>query len=145
MFKFLGFLMLLAAFSGACGSKTAAPVGQTNNSGNSGEGNSVADKSTAAFGEKTKFSKGRPVKFAGFTLTYMGERTVGIEKPQRQFTYQDFKIKTETEEKTVSWSSGLGEIAPTPFEIGGVNYALELRASDKLGNLDTDELVIWKK
>lgn len=76
---------------------------------------------------------------------YIGEHRVSNDKFPNGFLYQDFKAKTINEEKTISWSSGTGDIAPTVFEIGGKNYELELRISDKLGKLAENELVVWKK
>jgi hypothetical protein len=61
------------------------------------------------------------------------------------FTYYDFKIKNDKEEKTISWTSGTGEIAPAYFEINGMKFMLELRYWEKeKKKLDDDELVITK-
>lgn len=46
-------------------------------------------------------------------------------------------------EKVVSWTSGTGDIVPAEFEINGNNYYLELGMSEKHGQLQQDELVIW--
>lgn len=86
-----------------------------------------------------------PVKFEDFTIVYIGERRASSDIFPRGFLYHDFKIQIQIEEKTVSWTSGIGDIAPTAFEIGGKNYELELKISDKLGKLAENELVIWKK
>ena len=107
--------------------------------------------STAKFGEKIKFTKDAPIHFEDFSLTYNGERRVisdlanGSNPSFREFVFYDFKVQTEKEEKTVSWSSGTGDIGPAAFEIGGKKYELELRVSDKLGKLAAAELVVWKK
>lgn len=124
MIKILGLFILLGLFSAACG----------NDSG-------IAAK----FGEKVKYSQDMPIKFEDFTLVYAGERRVASERFPNGFPYHDFKAKNERGEKTISWSSGSGDIAPTRFEIGGKNYELELKISDKLGKLAENELVIWKK
>lgn len=97
------------------------------------------------YGEKITFWQNQPIKFTDFNLTYTGERRVSSDKFPNGFLYQDFKAKTEKDEKTISWSSGTGDIAPIVFEIGGKNYELELRISDKLGKLAENELVVWKK
>lgn len=130
MIKFFGLFILLGLFSGFCG-KT--------------ENNKTDDSAARPYGEKIAFRQNQPIKFADFNLTYTGERRVSSDKFPNGFLYHDFKAKTANEEKTVSWSSGTGEIAPTAFEIGGKNYELELSMSDKLGKLAENELVIWKK
>ena len=124
MIKFVGLFILLGLFSAFCGKNFEA---------------------SAAFGEKVKYSQNVPLKFEDFTLVYTGERRVSSDKFPNGFLYQDFKAGTEKDEKTISWSSGTGDIAPTGFEIGGKNYELELKNSDKLGKLADGELVIWKK
>lgn len=124
MIKIFGLFVLLGLFSGFCGR---------------------SNKSAAKYGEKAKFSPNAPVKFEDFELTYTGERRVSSDEFPRRFLYHDFKIKTDSEEQPVSWSSGTGDIAPVPFEIGGRKYELELKISDKLGRLAENELVVWKK
>lgn len=124
MFKFFFFFILLGLFSGFC-EKTK--------------------DSSAKFGEKVKFAQNLPVKFEGFSLTYIGERQIAVSNFPGGFLYYDFQAKADGEEKTVSWTSGTGDIGPVPFIIDGKKYELELRISDKLGNLDENELVVWKK
>ena len=124
MIKFFGLFILLGLFSGFCGK---------------------AGNSSANFGEKIKFSPNAPIKFEDFDLTYTGERRVSSDKFPRGFLYHDFKIKTASEEQTISWTSGTGDIAPVSFQIGGKKYELELSRSDKLGKLADNELVVWKK
>jgi len=124
MIKFVGLFILLGFFSASCGKDSEA---------------------SAKFGEKVRYSQNAPIKFEDFTLVYTGERRVSSDKFPNGFLYQDFKAKTEKDEKTISWSSGTGDIAPTVFEIGGKTYELELKMSDKLGKLAENELVIWKK
>jgi hypothetical protein len=124
MIKFVGLFILLGLFSASCGKNSEA---------------------SAMFGEKVRYSQNVPVKFEDFTLVYTGERRVASDKFPNGFLYHDFKAKTERDEKTVSWSSGSGDIAPTAFEIGGKRYELELKISDKLGKLADGELVVWKK
>jgi len=124
MIKFIGLFILLGLFSAFCGKSSATAT---------------------KFGEKVEFSQNAPLEFEGLTFVYTGERRVSSDKFPNGFLYQDFKARTEKDEKTVSWSSGTGDIAPTAFEIGGKNYELELKISDKLGKLAENELVIWKK
>jgi len=130
MIKFFGLFIFLGLFSGFCGK--------------SGD-NRTGDSAMRFYGEKITFWQNQPIKFTDFNLTYTGERRVSSDKFPNGFLYQDFKAKTEKDEKTISWSSGTGDIAPIVFEIGGKNYELELRISDKLGKLAENELVVWKK
>lgn len=122
--KIFGFIILLGLFSNFCGKSSATG---------------------AKFGEKVAYSQNVPVKFEDFTLTYIGDRRVSSDVYPRGFLFHDFTAKTEREEKTVSWSSGTGDIGPAVFEIGGKKYALELDISEKLGILADHELVVWKK
>jgi hypothetical protein len=130
MIKVFGLFILLGLFSGFCGK--------------SGE-------ASAKFGEKAKFSQNAPVRFDDFTLTYTGERRVISDLPRQgkssywEFVYFDFKIQSEKEEQTISWSSGTGDIEPTAFTIGAQKYELELAISDRIGRLAENELIIWKK
>src|SRR6476660_6510731 len=98
MIKLFGLFILLVLFSGFCGKHP---------------------ESSAKLGEKVKYAQNAPLKFADFDLTYIGERRVSSDKFPNGFIYRDFKAKTANEEKTISWSSGTGDIAPTAFEIGG--------------------------
>lgn len=124
MIKLVGLFILLGLFSAFCGKNSE--IG-------------------AKFGEKVKYSQNAALEFKDFTFVYTGERRIASDKFPNGFLYHDFKAKTERDEKTVSWSSGTGDIAPTAFEIGGKTYELELKISDKLGKLAENELVIWKK
>jgi hypothetical protein len=97
----------------------------------------------AEYGQRVRFGIGQQLHFPDFTLTYVGERHVASEVFPRGFTYHDFKITHGEEEAQVSWSSGTGEIGPVFFEVEGEEYQLELRYSDKLGQLAENQLVIW--
>ena len=100
------------------------------------------------YSKVVSFSKDAPVSFPDFELTYTGERKQTTTFPNGNsftFTYYDFKIKNDKEERTISWSAGTGEIAPAYFEINGVKFMLELRYWEKeKKKLDGDELVITK-
>ncbi len=124
MIKFFGLFILPGLFSGFGGKNSDA---------------------SAKFGEKVRFTQNVPVKFEDFTIVYIGERRATSDIFPRSFLYHDFKIQNQTEEKTVSWTGGTGDIAPTAFEIGGKTYELELRMSDKFGKLAENELAVWKR
>ncbi len=130
MIKFFGLIILLGLFSAFCNSKKSDPL---------------TEFAVMEFGEKVKFSPNARIKFKDFSIIYIGERRVTSDKFPRGFLYHDFKVQNQTEDRTVSWTSGTGDIAPAAFEIGGRKYELELAMSDKLGKLAENELVIWKK
>lgn len=99
----------------------------------------------ASYGAKVKYAKGAVLKFPDFDLIYIGTRHVASAKFPRGFDYEDFTVSKGSVSKRISWSSGTGLIDWTDFEVGGVNYALELRGSRKFGWLKDDELVITKQ
>jgi hypothetical protein len=99
----------------------------------------------AAYGTKVKFAVGRVLNFPDFDLTYTGRRHVATPKYPRGFDYDDFTVSRGGVNKTVSWSSGTGVIDWADFEIGGKNFALELRGSRKFGWLKDNELVVTKQ
>jgi hypothetical protein len=106
---------------------------------------SSASASKSQYGVRIKYSRDSKIEFPDFTLIFIGQRRVASSSYPRGFLYYDFKVDQGGVEKTVSWSSGAGDIGPTEFEIGGHSFLLELQHSDKLGRLGEDELVIWKK
>ena len=93
-----------------------------------------------------KFEKGKPLTFADFTLTYLGQRyTTGT---KFTFVFEQFEV-TPTgggKPQKIEWTSGTGEIAPQPFEVGGQKFFLDLRTSEIVGHkfnvMKIDELVI---
>ena len=104
-----------------------------------------ASASKSQYGVRIKYARDSKIEFPDFTLIFIGQRRVTSPKYPRGFLYYDFKVNKGGVEKTVSWSSGAGDIGPTEFEVGGSSFLLELERSDKLGRLGEDELVIWKK
>jgi hypothetical protein len=101
--------------------------------------------SASAYGTKVKFAKGLVLHFPDFDLAYTGSRHVATPKYAHGFDYDDFTISHGGVSKTVSWSSGTGLIDWTDFEVGGKNFALELRGSRKFGWLKENELVVSRQ
>lgn len=97
-----------------------------------------------SYGTKVHFAKGSTLTFPDFELAYAGTRKVSGSSYPRPFVYHDFQVTGGGKSKTVSWSSGTGDIGPTVFEFGGKNFRLELSRSDKLGRLAENEVVVWK-
>ena len=98
----------------------------------------------ASYGTRVTYVAGKKIDFADFTIEFVGERRTTSQVYPRGFLYYDFKVTKGKSEKTVSWTSGTGLIGPMQFEIGGKNYQLELRHSNRLRNLRDNELVIWQ-
>lgn len=98
----------------------------------------------ASYGTRVKYAAGKKIEFPDFTIEYIGERRTTLPVYPRGFLYYDFKVSKGNVARKVSWTSGTGLIGPMPFEIGGKHYQLELRHSNKLGNLNDNELVIWQ-
>ena len=99
----------------------------------------------ASYGTRVEYRLGLKIEFPDLIIEYLGERRQRASPYPRDFLYYDFKIRArQGAEKTVSWTSGTGDIGPIEFEIDGKHYRLELRLSDKLGKLKENELVIWK-
>ena len=104
----------------------------------------AASGEKASYGMRVKYGTGNKIEFPEFTIEYVGERRQSSLAYPRGFLYYDFKVISGKSEKTVSWTAGTGDIGPVEFEIGGKHYQLELRRSDKLGKLNSNELVIWQ-
>lgn len=102
----------------------------------------------AEYLKPVKYSKNTPVKFADFDMTYVGERRESIPfhaGKEITIVFHDFRISNEKESKTITWTSGTGDIAPVNFEFNGSKYRLELRILEKeKKKLADDELVITK-
>jgi hypothetical protein len=98
----------------------------------------------ASYGTRIKYASGKKIEFPDFTIEYVGEHRTTTPMYPRGFLYYDFKVSKGKTARMVSWTSGTGLIGPMQFEIGGKNYQLELRHSNKLGNLNENELVIWQ-
>jgi hypothetical protein len=98
----------------------------------------------ASYLTRVTYGTGKKIEFPDFTIEYVGEHRKSSPVYPRGFLYYDFKVSKGKIEKMVSWTSGTGLIGPMDFEIGGKHYRLELRHSDKLGQLKDNELVIWQ-
>src|SRR3989304_6020480 len=90
--------------------------------------------STAGYGKIVTFKKDKTISFPDFKLTYIGERKETSKFPNGNeftFTYYDFTLKKDNEEKTVSWTAGTGDIGPINFEFAGNKFMIELRYWEK--------------
>ena len=99
----------------------------------------------AAYGAKITFTKGKPIAFRDFQLEYLGPRRVQSPQFSRGFLHHDFVASKGSERVPVSWSAGTGDIGPSVFVISRKTFWLELTASDTLGRLKPNQLVISYK
>jgi hypothetical protein len=84
--------------------------------------------------------KDKPLNFPDFTITFTGERYQGT---KFIMLFYEFKIKYQNEEKTISWSSGTGDLGPSRFTVNSKKFDLELKYFEKNKKwLKQDELVI---
>lgn len=105
----------------------------------------AAGSGSASYGTKVRFARGSVVSFPDFDLTFTGTRHVADPTYPRGFDFKDFTVSRGGKTKTISWSSGTGDIGPTEFAFEGGRFALELSMSGKLHRLANDELVMWKR
>lgn len=98
--------------------------------------------SVAVYGQKVAYTPGQPIHFPDFTLTYVGARHEASAIFPHGFEFHDFQIQRASENYTVSWSSGTGEVGPTFFAVHGQPYRLELVYADQFSWLAANELVI---
>ncbi len=101
-----------------------------------------ADSGLAQYGTKVRFRQDVPVRFPDFALTYLGARRVASNKFPSGFVFHDFRIATAAGPRSISWSSGTGDLSPTFCSAGAKSFTLELRSADGLGALRDDEVVL---
>jgi hypothetical protein len=101
-----------------------------------------AAEGAAAYDAKVSFRPKQGLTFPDFTLVYKGEKNVKPPAGLRSWTVHEFTVTADEKEQAVSWSSGTGDIGPTPFSVGRKKFLLELSYSDTLGRLKTGELVV---
>jgi hypothetical protein len=97
---------------------------------------------TAAYGSKVRFKAAHTLHFPDFQITYIGKRHVTPPQYPRGWWIYDFKVRGKSNEQTVSWSAGTGDIGPSRFKVDGTDFQIELSRSDKLGPLREDEMVV---
>jgi hypothetical protein len=110
--------------------------------------NEATENQMQKYGEKISYADGKEIKFPDFSIKFIGKREEKLSKdlafPLKMVFYDFEAAKGEKKEK-ISWSSGMGDIAPTVFELDGAGYVLELSQSDVLKSLGEGVFVIWKK
>lgn len=99
------------------------------------------------YGRWEKYSTESALQLPDFELYYMGTAPgahVRIGSTMRWGIVYKFEAKKGDERVPLTWSSGLGDIGPTSFEIGGRNYFLEMVRSDFLSDQAPDDTVaLW--
>jgi len=107
--------------------------------------NESAENHMQKYGEKVSYSAGKELKFPDFSIKFVGKREVSKENSPVKMTFYDFEAAKGEKKQKISWSSGMGDIAPTVFEFDGAMYVLELSQSDILKSLGESVFVIWEK
>jgi hypothetical protein len=108
----------------------------------------AADNQMQKYGEKVPYADGKEIKFPDFSIKFLGKREEKLSKDlifPLKMTFYDFEAAKGEKKEKISWSSGMGDIAPTVFEFDGANYVLELSQSDIFKSLGEGVFVIWKK
>ena len=103
------------------------------------------------YGSIVTFKKGDKIEFADLNVEYTGDRDVKSNFSNGNsftFHYKDFTVSepgNPDNKKTVSWTSGTGDIGPVEFELNNKKFSLELAHSEKLNKwLKEDEMIINK-
>jgi hypothetical protein len=98
------------------------------------------------YGKKINYLDRETKKLPYFSIRFLKERHEQSPMFRPGFTFYDFEITNGTETKTVSWSSGTGDIGPTFFDFNGHPYVLELKASKAFnGFMNDGEMLVWKR
>ncbi len=115
---------------------------------------SIQGKMKAEFNKVIPFKKEIPIEFLSFSLVYKGNVRIPLDiESQTKSSYIIFEkfevIPSKGSKIDVQWSSGLGEIGPSVFEVDSITYWLELKTSEVVGNksgvMQDDELVVLRK
>jgi hypothetical protein len=96
--------------------------------------------------EKINYLDRETKRLPDFSIRFLKERHEQSPMFRPGFMFYDFDVTNGTETKTVSWSSGTGDIGPTFFDFNGQRYVLELKASKAFdGFMKDGEMVVWKR
>jgi hypothetical protein len=68
------------------------------------------------YGEKINYLDRETKRLPDFSIRFIKERHAQSPMFRTGFTFYDFEVTNGTETKTVSWSSGTGDIGPTFFD-----------------------------
>jgi hypothetical protein len=98
------------------------------------------------YGRKINYSDHETKKLPDFSIRFLKERHQESSVFPRGFTFYDFEVTKAEEKKTISWSSGTGDIGPTFFDLAGEKYVFELKASKAYDGFVKDgEMVLWRR
>lgn len=104
-----------------------------------------ASAEAGQYGNKVRFERGRSLSFPDFFIIYEGKDHKALDQ-HHSFILQTFKVQNTDHTITITSSQfDLGHYPATTFTMDKCTYSLELRKSEKLGNLEDNELVVWKK
>lgn len=104
----------------------------------------VETKTLAEYGKIVKYSLNEAIEFPDFTLKYKGvTKTPGPNNAKWSITNYNFEIMGENWKRDISWSSGMGDIGPTIFEVSNKRFMFEKAYASKLKeNLKDNEVVV---
>lgn len=103
-------------------------------------------QSLYSYGTKIDFSDRYLKKLPDLNIRFLGKREMATSDFRPGFTYYDFEVSKNGKTRTISWSSGTGDIGPEYFEIEGETFVLELAWSQAFKNkIEKGKMVIWKK
>ena len=89
------------------------------------------------YGRWEHFSRETILKFPDFELYYLGiahNAHIRIIDTMRWTIAHNFEARQGEDRVPLTWSSGLGDIGPTIFEIGGRKYFLEMTMPELLND-----------
>lgn len=104
----------------------------------------ISQSSVEPYGQKVRYVKGQSLQFADFALRFDGQTHVKVKQYPNGFVYENFTATADGKAQKIVWSMGTGLIDPADFSVTGQDYMLELKSSDFLGNLNKDELIMWR-
>ena len=98
----------------------------------------------AEYGAEISFAPGRAVLYPDFTLDYIGQHRVVVDKYPRGFLFYDFRISRGDVTQDVAWTDGTGAIEPADFAFGGAPYTLEVTDRSGMEPFTMGRLVVQK-
>ncbi len=100
---------------------------------------------SARYGELLPLVPGASLGFADVELRYLGRADELWEACDRTVRVEHFEARAGDDAVALEWSPGLGCIAPTRFQVAGLEFELELEISERLGMLPDDTFVLWPR
>lgn len=91
------------------------------------------NKHNASYDSIVKFKMEEKIYFPDFSIEYVGSKSIlGPNNAKWSMTTFYFNLRNVNQIKQISWSSGIGEIAPMPFEFCQKKFLIELKYAEKM-------------